>query len=358
MSKPVMIQLVQHLSPGGLETLALELAGSLRQRFDVRLVSLESDAETLLANWPRIGRTGLPVYGLEKRSGWDLTLPMRLARLIRQLRPVCVHSHHIGPLVYMAMTRSLVPPHRWVHTEHDAWHFGSSRQTLLTRLALSLGKPRLVADADAVARAMLAKRLGSGIQVIHNGIDLTRFSPRDRASAREQFGLDEGQWIGCAGRLVPEKGQEDLILALNQLPAQIKLAIAGTGPLASWLQLRVKELGLESRVRFLGLVEQMDRFYSALDLFCLPSYLEGYPMTLIEAQACGVPVVASRIGATEEAVCADSGVLTEPGKPDQLAQALLNQLASDTVTNPRRFAERNGDANTMAYRYGLLMEAP
>ena len=105
---------------------------------------------------PRLAREATPLIFMGKRPGLDAALPLRLARLFRQVGAVGVHTHHIGPLLYAGLAARTIRNLRCVHTEHDAWHLQNAKRRRLARLALRLAAPVLTADAPHVADAVQA----------------------------------------------------------------------------------------------------------------------------------------------------------------------------------------------------------
>ncbi len=352
------IHVVQHLSPGGLEVMALELARAQRARHPTLVVSLEGSFPAAAAQWPRLLplRDGLHFMG--KRPGLDALLIPRLIALFRRLRPVCVHTHHAGPLLYAGPAARAAGVRRRIHTEHDAWHLQNARRRRVVSFALWVTRPKLVADAPHVA-ASVAAALGRKLpRVILNGVDTERFAPGDRRTARRALSLPEsGFIIGIAARLERVKGVDIAITALAQLPG-VLLAIAGSGAEAEKLQTQATALGVQQRVVFLGLVEDMPGFYRAIDLLCLPSRAEGLPLSMLEAQSCGTPVCACDVGGVRAALDPDSGSLVPPDDAASLAHALRcyvqsgDQPASQTTS--RRFVERMASLQQMAAAYLTL----
>lgn len=337
MTGPV-IHVVQHLSPGGLEVMALELARAQDVRPGGALViSLEGQAAEALAAWPRLQAERARLIFLGKRPGLDATLTWRLAALFRRLRPACVHTHHVGPLLYAGPAARLAGIGTRLHTEHDAWHLSDPRRRRLVRAALRLARPVLIADAPVVAANVHAAIGGALPRVVLNGVDTDRFVPRDRAAARAALGLPIDQAvIGIAARLERVKGVDVAIDALARLLGDAVLAIAGGGTEAAALRAQAAALGLGNRVRFIGVLDDMARFYPALDLLCVPSRDEGLPLAPLEAQACGVPVVGARVGGVAAALCPESGRLVAAEDPAALAAAWAATLAAP-AHDPRPF---------------------
>jgi len=354
-------QVVQHLRPGGIETLVLELARLAPAGQVTDILSLEGTRAAALAAWPRLAQTGAELRFFDKGPGWRIGLIAALRRRLRQARPRAVHTHHVGPLVYGGIAARLAGVPRIIHTEHDAWHLQDPRRRWLQRLILALVRPRLVADSDAVAAAVRDHLPGWPVAVIRNGIDTDVFTPGDRAAARAALGCGAAlpltaPLVGCAARLHPVKGHRFLLDALARLDDGVHLALAGGGEEEGALRAKSAALGLTARVHFLGSIEGMTGFYRALDLFCLPSLAEGMPLSPLEAQSCGCPVVLTAVGGAGETLCPASGRLVPPGDAAALAAAITGQLGRVGGPNPRPFVLEHGNARAMVDAYAALYE--
>lgn len=357
------IQIVQHLAPGGIETLALELHRTFREQHDSLLISLEGNYASASAHWPRLTEFQHELIFLDKQPGLQPSLLARLYRLLRQQKPDVVHTHHIGPLLYGALAGRLAKVPCLVHTEHDAWHLENPKRRKLAALLCQLGHPHLVADSEQVASAMRQYLPGCQPEVILNGIDTTRFTPADhhrRIAARQALQLPlDVPLIGCAARLEAVKGHSNLLQALSQsltLCPSLHLVLAGTGSLDAALRQQAAALGLHDRVHFAGLLSDMTAFYHALDGFCLASQAEGLPLSPLEAQACNVPVVLTDVGGCRECTEPSTGQLVPYGDIPALAAALQRCVSQPASTVPRQFVERHASLASMAAHYLRLYQ--
>jgi teichuronic acid biosynthesis glycosyltransferase TuaC len=196
----------------------------------------------------------------------------------------------------------------------------------------------------------------SKVVSLRNGVDLQLFQPVERASVRARLGVD-GFTLLAVGHLVPVKAQQLAVAALAQLP-DVRLLIAGNGPQRAMLEQLASSSGVADRVRFLGAVPQatLRDYYGAADALVLPSEREGWANVLLEAMACGTPVIASRVWGTPEVVAApEAGLLMEERSADGLAAAVRALRANypDRAAT-RRYAERFSWDDTSAGQLALF----
>ena len=179
------------------------------------------------------------------------------------------------------------------------------------------------------------------ITPLRNGVDLQRFQPIDRASARATLGLTHFTLLSV-GVLDPRKGHDVAIKALTLLPG-VNLLIAGIGPERRRLEELAAQLGVAARVTLLGAVAQSElkTYYNAADAMLLASSREGWANVLLESMACGTPVVASNVWGTPEVVNSpDAGVLMQQRTPQGLADAVTRLRAHyPDHAATRRYAE-------------------
>lgn len=351
------IHVVQHLKPGGIETMALDLVNFREKHESTYIISLEGKKQDALKAWPRLKRYDEHLIFMNKKSGLKPILFLKLAALLHKLKADVVHTHHIGPLIYGGLAARLVATKRLIHTEHDAWHLIDAHRRHLQKVLLTLVKPILVADANAVANNIRLQLNTDNVLVIPNGIDTNRFIPGDKHEAREFLQLPQTKkLIGCSGRLELVKGQHILIDALHDLPIDVHLALAGCGSMEEKLHRQVKQLGLENRVHFLGRIDDMPIFYQSLDIFCLPSLHEGLPLSPLEAQSCGIPTLVTDVGGSRETLCLESGEYIAADDAKSMAKALQQMIDKHYLSSPRNYIIHHGNVRLMADRYASLRQ--
>ena len=272
---------------------------------------------------------------LSIRNDVDVLAALRLRREIRAEHPDIVHFHtsraHAMSL-WIGRTRAIV-------TRRMDYRLRPGRRA-------DLLYNRLVAAVVAISNDVRQKLLAAGvrpeqIRVIHSAVEPPAGLPgaAGRAAARARYGIASGEFaIGVVAALERRKAHDVLLHALaatlSKLPP-LRVLFCGDGSERAALARLTRELGLESRVRFLGELGQVADVLAALDLFVLPSRHEGLGVAVLEAMAAGVPVVASAVGGLPEAVDdGRTGLLVPPEDPRALGVAIA-ELAAD-VERARR----------------------
>lgn len=190
----------------------------------------------------------------------------------------------------------------------------------------------LICVSEATARSFVAVGVdASRVHAIRNGID-PRTPSRTRAATRDDLGLPtDAPVLLAVARLTEQKGHDALLAALPHVLARqpsLVCLVAGDGPLRDVLERQASDAGFGSAIRFLGERGDIPDLMAAADCLVLPSLFEGLPLSVLEAMAAGLPVVATRIGGTDEAVeDGRTGWLCEPGDAAALAQTLSVSLA-------------------------------
>lgn len=356
--KPVIVHVVQHLKPGGIESFALEFQRAAQPFFDVHIISLEK--HKIKKYWNNINGFEPFIHQLNKKPGWQANIFTQLKDFFEKMNPLYVHTHHIGPLIYGGVAARLAHVKHLIHTEHDAWHLADFKPRLLQKMMIKIVEPIFVADANFVAEQVHHLIPSLHPIVITNGIDTEKFKPctTNKKILLQQAGLPtELSYIGCAARLESVKAHHVLINALAKLPDNVGLLLAGTGTLKAELQQLTNKLNLHSRVFFLGHIEDMTAFYPLIDVFCLSSSHEGLPLSPLEAQACGVPAVLTDVGACKEAICHKTGRVVQPNNPELLSQALSQALHPKTHDSPRLFIENQRSIDKMIKQYVALTQS-
>ena len=339
MSRLRVAYLPASLNPGGAERQMLALAERLpRDRFDVEFVTLSGPG----SYDRRVRDAGLNIRHAGAAPAPDASLPARVwhraskatryASAIRSgrydivdawLYPADVLATLLRPIT---RTPVVVTGQRNVDPQR---YFGLFEPPIAW--AVSRMTDAVVANSSAAATHAI--RVGrhdpNKVRVIRNGVVVgPQVSAAERASKRRDLGVADGSQIvvGCVANLLPVKCHDLLIQAFAPLVSEglpVRMELVGEGPLRSTLERRVRELGLDERVRFHGSVQEPEALYGAFDLVAQASEREGLPNALLEAGAAGCPIVATAAGGSVDIVRdGQTGLLVNVGDSEGLTAAL------------------------------------
>lgn len=327
--------LIKGLGPGGAERLLVNQAAVRGAGITYEAAYLVPAKQQLQSELEAFG-VSVECYGSVR--AWDLRWLMRFRRRLTRGDVDVVHVHSplvagLARLVVRTLPRRRRPA--LVYTEHNRWAQYGWATRALNRLTYRLDDWQ-IAVSDGV-RASIAPRPRRRVETVVHGIDreaVAALRPA-RAGVRESWGVDDDTVVvGTVANFRTEKAYPDLIAAAQQLPSDpVTVVIAiGQGHLEQEVRGLVASSGLGDRFRLLGYQPDAVRLMSGFDLFVLSSHHEGLPVAVMEAQALGLPVVATAVGGLPEIVEEGvSGRLVPPARPDQLAAA-ITEVARDRET--------------------------
>jgi glycosyltransferase involved in cell wall biosynthesis len=281
---------------------------------------------------------GFPVEILGRRSGIDWRCAVRLAKILRREQVDLVHAHQYTPFFYTLLARLLCRRPPILFTEHGRHYpdYPRPKRMVVNRFLLER-RDRVVGVGQAVREALIANEgfPPDRAAVVYNGIDTAGFAAGcpDRAAIRRAIGVGtNGLVMLLVARLDYLKDHATAIRTLERVASRRPdacLVLVGEGPEADKIHGLVEQHHLGENVRFLGLRKDVHRLLPAADLFLLTSISEGIPLTVIEAMAAGLPVVATRVGGMAEVVeDGKTGYLAPLGDDAALATHILD-LAGD-----------------------------
>jgi N-acetyl-alpha-D-glucosaminyl L-malate synthase BshA len=280
---------------------------------------------------------GVAVEALGRKSGLDLRLVGRFARLIRQHRIRVLHAHQYTPFFYGALAARLAGVGtRTILTEHGR-HFPdvvSRRRRFLNRILFDRLADRITAVSGFSAEGLSGSDgfTADRIEIIENGIDVDRYvTSSDRPELRRKLGLAlDRRYVATVARFHPVKDHRTLLNAFArvcQVLDDVDLLLVGDGPLRNELETLARELSIAPRVRFLGVRHDVPEILAAADLFAMSSLSEAASITLLEAMATGTPVVVTNVGGNPEIVRNGvDGVLTPRADAAAMANAMIDLL--------------------------------
>ena len=346
---------IDSLSFGGAENMVAALGRlSSSVGLTVEVASLAGPTGDRALWRPVLEQAGLRLHFLSVPRLLHPTAVPRVARVVRSSRCDVVHAH-LGYAVTLAPAAARLVGRRTVCTFHHVPRPMDARDTARERL--SVGSANTSAGVVCVSQASLdgfAARYRvdrTKWTVLPNGIDLARFSPApgpEPAPLPADLGIPPGvPVVTVVSHLRYEKGHPEAIDAwpevLRSVP-EARLLIVGEGPMESRLREQVAALGLHDRVHFAGARSDIPAIQRASSVALLPTYIEALPTALIEAAACGVPAVATRVGGVPEVVVDGvTGLLFERGDVAAIPRAVVALLS-----DPARRAAMGAAARSRA----------
>jgi len=288
---------------------------------------------------PELGRSISPFA--------DLSVLIKLWRTFRRLRPDIVHTHtaKAGTVGRLAARLARVPVvlHTFHgHVFHGYFNPAVSKVFQLIERVMARISDRIIVLSPKLRDELLRYRIApvDKIEIIPLGLDLEPLLSltHEAQPLRDELGIpSDTQLVGIIGRLVPVKNHKLFLQAariVRDAGTPAHYLIIGDGELRTELEIMADELGISSRVHFIGWRRDLVPIYAGLDLLTLTSINEGTPVSLIEAMAAGVPIVATKVGGVPDLVQDEhTGWLVEPGDPKAFGKALSHALASDMVRN-------------------------
>ncbi len=330
------LHLIYCLEAGGAERVVVNYAKLFdKKNFDVLVCALtwggqyEKDLKS----------NEIKYYILNKREGFDPSIIIKLNRLIRSEKIDIVHFHDFSSGVWGTIPSILSNVKVIVRTEHTISKRSFDRKfdmRLLLKSFMNLFHHKIIAVSEEVKRSHLgSSNFFSGkYTTIYNGIDLRLFDTKfDKSKYLEEFNLqDKTILIGIVARLSPMKAHEIFLQAMKRIIQKrndVRAIVVGDGPRKLELIDLCDELGLKKNVVFAGFREDIPELMNLVDIATLSSDWEGLPMTILEAMACGKPVVVTDVGGNREAVVdGETGFIVPPRDENALAERML-QLVED-----------------------------
>ena len=322
--RPVVAHVVLSLGVGGLEQVVVNLLSKLNNGAFQPIVCCLVEKGV----WAqRLEQQGIPVFLVKKKPGLDVSLPFRLARFFQRKHVALIHSHNINPHLYSSVA-ALLSGIPLVHTKHGRNNPRDAKEILMNRLASRLTRRIIAVSDDArqvmteVERIPIDKTL-----TIPNGLLVETFEKAGPGRLRKEFGFQDGDFVaGIVARLSFEKCHLLLLRALTIARmgcSNLKLLIVGDGSMEQEIRALIKDLELGDHVVLAGRRDDIPGILKAMDLFVLCSFTEGMSVSLQEAMAAGLPVVATDAGGNRELVVpGQTGWLVPPQDPERLAEAI------------------------------------
>lgn len=343
---------VYSLGGGGAERVALELALGLKEAYEVEIVTVSP-----VQKYDNLGVniTTLGLHDIESSAFAKLLSLFRLAKVFagycKQERIDVVISFLSRPNIIAALSKLLNPKVRLIAAEHTTLsnYYGSSfaEKVLKKLLTISYKSANAVVAVSEGIKADLVDNFSvksGAVSVIYNPIDIQKIKLMALQKANRVTG--DGFVFVTAGRLVESKNYPFLFEAFKTLPSFCKLWVLGSGELESELKFLAVEMGLHERITFFGFCENPYSYFAAADCFVMSSRLEGLPTVLIEALACGIPVISTDCKSGPREILggeanmltsgierAEYGLLASLDTPKFLSLAMTKMIEDDGMRN-------------------------
>jgi glycosyltransferase involved in cell wall biosynthesis len=360
------VHVVLSLWPGGTEQLVVEICKRTSEQFRPVVCCLDEPG-----SWGAdLARRGIEVVALRRRPGFHPSLGYQIARVAAERGADVLHCHHYSPFVYGRLAKLVRPGLQVIFTEHGRYNDGPP---LPKRKAVNPWLARIPGPIYAVSSALRDHMVAEGypshrVGVIHNGIDPGPLPGAvERQRARAALNVDPDTFlVGTAARLDAVKDLPTLIAAfkaLRESHAAARLVIAGEGQERRNLEQQIDEMGLRNVVSLLGHREDVRALLPGFDLYVNSSISEGISVTILEAMAACVPVVATRVGGNPEIVAEGvNGFLVPARSPMALAGAMRRLAdtpgARETFARAgRRTVERDFRIDAMVNKYAGIYRA-
>jgi glycosyltransferase involved in cell wall biosynthesis len=341
---------------GGQEIRILTEARGMQDRGHEVVIGTVDHAELL----PAAGKLGLRTAILPMgRKGVRELLGVRAWLVENRYRFDVINTHSSTDSWLVALSRASLsgcPP--ILRTRHVSTPVNSN---FTTRWLYCSATAHIVVTGEALRR-QLHQHNGYPLEhmtSIRTGIDLQRFRPLSKTEMRQRLGVPEKTIVGILATLRDWKGHDyllDALVALRSRFPDLHLVVVGDGPRRAHLERRTAELGLGDIVSYVGNQDNPEQWLATFDIFTLPSYGdEGVPQGIMQAMACGLPVVSTPVGAIREAVVPNStGLLVPPRDGAALAQAIQSLLEDPDLR--RQFSEAALHYARSNFGIGLMLD--
>jgi glycosyltransferase involved in cell wall biosynthesis len=346
MSKIKILYITTSLGLGGAEKLLLSHVKNLdKTKYELYVCCLREKPDDLM---PEISNYA-QVTNLKIKNKFNPLAIFYIFKLIQKIQPNIIHTHLFQPRVYTTLAHIFSNQAILITQKHSIVNPRKHHIFILLEMASIFLNKKVIAISQSVKKSLTKYEFipKNKIFVLPNCIDYKKFN---KVATPRNISKNEKIVIGTVGRLEKEKGINFLLLSMNSILTKfpnVKLEIVGDGSAATELKKLSEKLNISNSVFFFGKFVDVIPFYSRMDIFVLPSILEGFGIVLLEAMAAGIPVVATNVNGIKEVVVhKDSGLLVPPKNPKAIADSvssiiddpeLAENLASEGLKRAKLF---------------------
>lgn len=356
-----LLHVIYSFNMGGLENGLVNLINNLPSEQFSHTICILSRGRDLL---PRLDRK-IRYYELLKRDGNDFRLPLKIASIIRKEKVDIVHTRNWVALVEGVTGAAIGGCKRVVHSEHGKEIEDTLNQPWRRRIAKQACfayVKKIITVSKALEDEFVYNNLCdfSKITTIINGVDCNKFnikSQQDISNLRRKYQIPEEAFvIGSVGRFAKIKNFSYLLDILCYCQDQF-LVLVGDGPERAAIEQKAQRMSLAKRCVFMGEIENVSDVLNTFDVFVNTSFYEGISNTILEAMACGIPVVANNVGGTSEIILNGiTGFLINGNEKKEFIDTLKdlqnNALLRQNLSRAsRRIVEEKYSLRTMVNNY-------
>jgi L-malate glycosyltransferase len=349
------ICLLGHFPPhiGGVSSHTRMLSGELIKRGDEVYVLTYPHADIKDINGIHV--KSAPTVNIKGLRGFIflISATIKLFFMVKKYNLDLIHAHFLIPPGLIAVLVGFLTGKKVAVTVHGSDIFIlTSNPVLRVLIRFVLRRADYVAVVNESIQNKILELEADGLQnkikVTPNAVDLEKYNPHTLTNFAHEIGINNQKpLILFVGNLVPQKGLKYLLGAKKMLKSDVNLVIVGNGTLKANLKEKAESNGIKD-VYFIGARRDIYRVLPAADLFVLPSVSEGFPITLLEALACGLPVVATDTGGIKQLITPNVGLLVKPRDPKSLAEAI------DKILKTPEKNHISLEARKKATEYGYL----
>lgn len=341
MKKQKVMIIVSNLKIAGAQKMVEQLALAMnKDRYEPYIICLSTPCNSSIEK--KILAKDIPIVFLNKKFGFRIKMFFKIAFYVKKIRPSIIHTHVTS----------------WIYTFPIAWlkkicilhtiHSRPNRQegNILARKLITFLYHRHIIIPVAISNEIkkeavqLYKLSNDEVEMIVNPVDYVSFSKVEKKN-------HEGVVYVNVARFDEVKNQIFMIKAFAKAyrsNSQIRLVLAGEGKLMEEAKQLSRSLGIDNAVRFMGNVDNVPELFSICDVFVLPSLTEGLPVSMLEAEAAGLPIIASRVGGIPD-IFNNNGYLIEVNDENALINSIL------MLTNPEIRVEKSRNSKEIAKKY-------
>jgi len=338
------LHVINGLGMGGAEKLLLDLSSYMckDKKYSVAILVLNNQQEELKHNFED---QGIKIYSVDFRSNYN---PMNLYRIIKYMKQYDIVHSHLFPSNYLvSLAKIFLQDQVIITTEHNTHNRRRNYSLLNSVEKFIYSKYNKVISVSNETQSSLLSWLGlmndKKFVVIENSIDLKTFN-RAKPYEKKLFFDDTSFILTKVGSLHEQKDQDTIIKAMKLLPENVKLLLIGKGNKKDKLVQSINKLGLQDRIKFLGIRHDVPSIMKTSDIIIVSSNWEGFGVVAIEGMAAGVPVIASNVDGLKQIV-EGFGIVFEKGNERELAKKVTELMGDVNYYNEiaKKCSDRSRD---------------